>query len=654
MYISNIRQVLMPILCCCFIFPASGQRGYLLDTVEVIATRIPLQIRETGRNITVITSEQIAMMPAQSIDEVLQAIPGLEVQSRGGFGVQGDLLMRGSTFTQVLVLVDGMRLNDPLTGHFNSYVPVSLPEIERIEVLRGAAAALYGADAVGGVINIMTKTFTAQENGQEIGGTLNYGSHELVNGQLGFYLNKGRTAFGGGVSMNQSKGEPIPERSIDPANPLEAYRTSFDIKTIGFSVSHVLSKNLAVRARSAYDHRLFDARYFYTSSPLDKSSEKVANWWNRLQFRHTTGKGFTDLNVAYKNTTDEFVFNPDFPSTNNHRTRLLNTTLNHLREINRNITLMAGLQADRRSIQSNDRGDHADWHMGIYGMGVYRKKELNLTISLRGDYDENYQFEFTPQLNVSYVLPGITFRGSAGRSIRAADYTERYVSNNLPNLSPGRNLGNPDLLAENGWTEEIGVDLLVNPQWVLKATGFARQSDNLIDYILANEKAIGSVSEAGILQPNADYYFAQNIEDVRTFGIELESDLVHMIGDDKYLTWNVGYTYLNTSNREDVISVYISNHARHLVTTSLAIQWGRFDIGINGLYKNRNIRQAPAIGRELSPDYQLWNIRTGFRVIDHLDVQLQVRNLFDVQYQNILGAPMPGRWVMAGFRWQFE
>src|SRR5690606_14879192 len=90
-----------------------------IDTILVSGSQIPLTIRETGKNITVLRPEEIRQMPAISIDEILQLVPGVEVQSRNGFGAQADILMRGSTFAQVLVLVDGMRLNDPLTAHFN-------------------------------------------------------------------------------------------------------------------------------------------------------------------------------------------------------------------------------------------------------------------------------------------------------------------------------------------------------------------------------------------------------------------------------------------------------------------------------------------------------------------------------------------------------
>ena len=88
----------------------TAQTEYLIDTVYVSSTQVPLKINETGRNITIITAQQIEAMPATSLDEILQTVPGLEVQSRGGFGVQGDILLRGSTFTQVLILLDGMKL----------------------------------------------------------------------------------------------------------------------------------------------------------------------------------------------------------------------------------------------------------------------------------------------------------------------------------------------------------------------------------------------------------------------------------------------------------------------------------------------------------------------------------------------------------------
>jgi iron complex outermembrane receptor protein len=123
-----------------------------LEEVQIVTGRLGMAESRTGRHVTVIGSGRISSLPINSIDEILRYVPFMEVQSRAPFGAQADFLMRGSTFNQVLVLVDGMRINDPLTGHFNGNIPVPLAEISRIEVYRGPASAIYGPDAVGGVV----------------------------------------------------------------------------------------------------------------------------------------------------------------------------------------------------------------------------------------------------------------------------------------------------------------------------------------------------------------------------------------------------------------------------------------------------------------------------------------------------------------------
>src|ERR1044071_3542229 len=101
-------------------------------------------------------------LPVHSLDELLRYLPGIEVQMRGPMGSQADIVLRGGTFQQVLVILDGLRLNDPNTGHFNSYIPIAPAEIDRIEILKGASYAIYGSEAVGGVISIFSKTFAAK------------------------------------------------------------------------------------------------------------------------------------------------------------------------------------------------------------------------------------------------------------------------------------------------------------------------------------------------------------------------------------------------------------------------------------------------------------------------------------------------------------
>ena len=139
-----------------------------LETVNLYSSFIDLNGEESGKNVTVINASDIDNYSFNSIDELLKLIPSIEIQSRGGFGTQSDLVLRGTTFNQSLVLLDGMRINDPLTGHFSMYIPINSHEIYQIEIIRGGGSSVYGPDAVGGIINIITKTFKENYNNDEV------------------------------------------------------------------------------------------------------------------------------------------------------------------------------------------------------------------------------------------------------------------------------------------------------------------------------------------------------------------------------------------------------------------------------------------------------------------------------------------------------
>src|SRR5688572_19963513 len=99
-----------------------------LDPVTVTASLNPARSSQTGRNLIVIKGERFAQLPVHSIDELLRYVPGIELQARGPMGAQSDIILRGGTFQQVLVIVDGVRVNDPNTGHFTTYIPIRSEE----------------------------------------------------------------------------------------------------------------------------------------------------------------------------------------------------------------------------------------------------------------------------------------------------------------------------------------------------------------------------------------------------------------------------------------------------------------------------------------------------------------------------------------------
>ena len=237
--------------------------------------------------------------------------------------------------------------------------------------------------------------------------------------------------------------------------------------------------------------------------------------------------------------------------------------------------------------------------------------------------------------------------------MRAADYTERFVSNNLQNLTPGRSLGNPDLLAETSWSAEIGLDYRVADNWTLSSTLYSRWSDDLVDYISTNESDIGVVSEVGNLVADENYFFATNIADVQIRGVEFESNVKLPLGGSANLAIHNSLSVIGQNSSLETVSVYLSNTAKFFSTNRVSLQTKRFDLNLTGLYKNRNARVSEAIGANLAEDYFLVNASAFFKLNDQIKFGAHMINVGDVEYQNILGAAMPGRWFRGSVNWAF-
>ncbi len=645
---AMLRYLMLALGWWAFGLPTQAQPGmgeFVTDTVPLQTSRLAQTMTEVGRQATVITAEEIGRLPVQSVNELLRYVSGVEVQARGPFGAQADVLMRGSNFNQVLMLLDGMRLNDPLTGHFNGYLPVSLPEIARLEVLRGPAASLYGADAVGGVIHIITKTFAPVQRSTDARtqGQLGLGQYGLTTGQMGFFLPGKRLTVGGGLSSNRTDGQPLPPDSL--------FRSDVATYTASLSARADWGRGWRAMARAAFDQRLFHARYFYTRSSFDESREQVRQGWVQGRLAHQGNQSQTYLDLAHKVMEDSFLFNPAFPA-NVHRTQFSNLQLHHQQHLSSELQLASGLQLSRRSIVSSDRGDHQDLHAGAYAMAFWQPvSDLSLTGSLRGDYDSNYGFELLPQVNVAYLLlDRLNLRASAGRSIRAADYTERYIGFELPGvITPGRNLGNPELEAERSWSYEAGLDGYLWPFLKLSGTGFYRQGRNLIDYVLTPGRAYIQPEK---VEPDSLYFLTQNLDSLDTYGTELELQLTHYWDRNLSLRYRAGLLWVQSVSSQDLPSKYLANHAQTLLTQRLSLQLRRFHLAVTTLYKQRDTERAVAIGVALAPSYLLVNAQLSYELAPGLALFGQVQNLTNTRYQDILGAYMPTRWALGGLRWQ--
>jgi iron complex outermembrane receptor protein len=617
-----------------------AQEEVELNPVTVTATLQPVSVSQTGRNLIIIDGARFQTLPVQSLDELLRYVPGVEVQARGPMGAQSDLVLRGGTFQQVLVVLDGLRLNDPITGHFSSYIPIAPAEIERIEVLKGASSALYGSDAVGGVVHIITKTFAAKSgmgNRKSLGATVLGGEWGLLHTSAGGYYKSGKTAVAGGFLSNNSKGQP-----------LRGTRGFFNVNTASISINQVLNEQWQVSLRSAWDRRRFGAQNYYTISPADSADEKVISFWNQLQLRYQKGTHKLSVHGGFKKVEDEFRFNSK-AQPNNNRSTLYQALALYEHNFFKTSYLTTGLQFQNRLIKSNDRGNHSVKQAALFTVLQQRiGTALNLTPALRLDWDERSGTELIPQLNVSYKLAEFQLRGSAGKTIRQADFTERYNNYNktlIPNLN---RVGNPDLRAETSFSYEAGIDLFAGKNIKIAATFFQRDHNNLIDFA---STPFSQMPRQQNLSPDGTYFLAKNIASVVTTGVETDIQFLQNLERNRQLLLNAGIVFLNSETGNTVPSLYIASHANFLTNFNLSYTTPLWSVGLTGLYKDRKQQAAPAIKADVSKDYFVLNARAEAFVIKRkLSLLLQIDNLLDRTYSDLLGAQMPQRWLMGGAR----
>lgn len=625
-----------------------------LDSIEVTATRIPTLIKESGKSVSIITHEDIEAMPVTSVDELLQSLPGVNLNSRNAFGVQADIGMRGSTFAQVLVLVDGIRINDPLTAHFNNNIPVSMSEIERIEIIRGPAATSYGADAVGGIIHIKTRTFVNRSDTTRefsSSGNIGYGEHSLFLTDAGFHGQLDKLQISGGIKTSISDGQTFQNPNFGQVESADqTYRNDFNLQTYTLSAAYQFSDKWRLYSRIGYDKRDFSAKYFYTGSTFDESYEETESIWTQLALSRTGEMHQTDLNIGYRNGSDYFLFNPALPA-NEHTTGQYAFSLNHGINLDNDLRLSVGTQGFHKTIESTDRGNHENSSIGFFTiLSKQLTEHLKGTASARLEYDENFGTEFLPQVSLAYPLENVSFRSSFGKAIRAGDFTERFVSTQIEDLSPGRNLGNADLEAETSYTIDFGVDIYPYDGLTISNTAFYRTSDNLIDYTVTNSNAI---SNSDNLQPDAEYYYATNVSDSRTFGVESLVGKYFALANSRFLHAEVNYTYLYTTNDAGDVSKYIANHPKHDLSVILSYQGEYFGVTSTSHLIKRNSESLSAINGRIQSDYFLSHLKVEAMPFskNRVSFYMKVHNLLDTDYQEILGAQMPGRWVMAGLQW---
>jgi iron complex outermembrane receptor protein len=606
-----------------------------LSEVVVTASMLPQQEKETGRNIVSIKGSSLQNLPISSIDELLKYLPGIETQQRGPAGTQSNIIIRGGTFQQVLVIIDGIRINDPLTGHFNSYIPLHPEDINRIEIIKGAASAIYGSDAIGGVVNIITNGLQ-QKNNHKLSVGSKWGSYNSRSNNFWWGVQKEKWKLSVSSQQNKADGENLRGTS-------GYYNNSF----YAANFNYAFASNWKLHILYANDSRDFNAQNFYTTFKSDTASEIVKSNWTQMGLSKQYTHKIVKFDVAYKNLSDRFRFNPA-GSFNENKTSLFVAQGSVQFTRNTNHQIVTGAQWIHKKIRSNDRGNHDLAHGAAFLIATHKlPKNIFINESLRIDWDQNYGWIIIPQINGSWVNGNLTTRASIGKGVRDADFTERYNNYNKSIVTSG-SIGNPYLQAEKSWSYELGADYRMGPNFKWGATLFMRDQNNLIDWTPTPYPMMPRQSNLVI---NGSYSLATNVSSVKTKGIETDLTYNKKWGEDYELNLSTGLVWLSSTSPNKTPSFYISSHARFLWNEQIIFRARKLQLSVNSVYKIRNTQTASAINATLSPNYFLVNSKCAYLFNKRKgNVFLEVTNLTNTAYSDLLGAIMPSRWIAAGFQ----
>lgn len=615
------------------------EKNYDLDPVTITTSINPEKVSQTGRDLLVIKGERFANLPVHSVDELLRYLPGIEVQTRGPMGAQSDIVIRGGTFQQVLVILDGLRLNDPNSGHFTSYFPIAPAEIDHIEILKGAASAVYGSEAVGGVIHIITKTFAAKYSDNKKANAIvqiTGGEYNFLNLNIGGFYDNGNTSVSGGLLTNTTSGQA--QRGT---------KGFVHNNTASISFYHHFSERWELKMRAAYDDRDFSAQNFYTTFVSDTATEHVTTSWNQLALVHNGNKDRLSLSVGYKYLKDQYKFSSGV-TPNKNKSKLTQALLTDEWKLTEKTAITSGIQYINNKIASNDRGDHSiNQASGFAVVNQQFASYFFVSPAVRLDYSDGYGWELDPQINLSFRKNNLQLRGSAGRTIRDADFTERYNNYNKTFVSSG-SIGNPNLHAEHSFSYEVGADYFLLNNLKFSATYFKRNQKGVIDWVTT---PYADMPRKTNLNPTGNYALAENISEVNVKGFETEIQFSKPLQNGQQIWTSVGLTWLNDKSNSSTPSFYISSHAKFLNTFDVLYASKLFSLSVNGLYKKRNPASSGANIAKVSSDYFVLNAKAEAHVVKKLlSAFVEADNIFDKSYADLLGSQMPGRWLMGGIK----
>ncbi len=616
---------------------------YDLEEIEVSARRSPALYSQIARIVTVVGSKEIEAAPVQNVQDLLEYVAGVDVRQRGAEGVQTDVSIRGGTFDQTIILLNGINISDPQTGHHNFNLPVSLNQIQRIEVLEGPAARVYGPNAFSGAINIVTKKPGSEKLSLNIGG----GSHRYFNanastgfftGKLGHFLSAGRKSSSGYIE-----------------------NTDFAVSDAFYS-SLLESEKGTFVFQLGYSEKGFGANSFYTPV-YPNQYEQTKTYFSSAKWESTSALHFTPA-IYWRRHRDKFeLFRKEAPdwytSHNYHRTDVFGANLNSWVQWSLGKTSL-GAEWRSENILSNVLGEEIQSPVKVPGEDAFftKSKSRNTTslflehayyrrgLTVTGGLMANHISENTTGLNVfpgieisHQLFTGLKIYSSFNSSLRMPTFTDLYYSGPT-------NIGNPDLKPEKSASVEGGIKL--NRQFIQgHLVVFYQNGKNIIDWV--------KMESGEIWQP-------RNLTRLKSFGTEfrIQFNLKDLAGN--HFPEKISISYFNNNLEkisQDFISQYVLDNLKNKLVITVNQELSKNLLIYFGVtYQDREGTFTEYVSNNWGKEKQyapfwLFDGKVSYKY-KNISIFISANNIFDRKYYDVGNVIQPGRWLKTGISYKLD
>ncbi len=598
-----------------------------LNEVIINQNRLQIPFSKQSKNIQILTQEDIQRLPNRSINELLTNIPGVDVRQRGPFGSQADISIDGGSFEQTAILLNGVKITDPQSAHHNMNLPIPLEAIERIEIIRGPAARIFGINALTGAINIVTKKIESNQISAQVYGGSSFKDNEQTKTgkyygkgvQLGAQFNTGQTNHGLYFGHEDSNGQ--------------RYNTASNNNKLYYDGTYQPNESNQIKADFGYIDNQFGANGYY-AAPTDKEAyEQVKTAFTSIQSKHQLNKDLSiSPRISNRYNEDEYWYLGKSTSKgrSKHYSNVFGAEVNAALEQHYG-TFGLGLESRFERINSTAIGSHSRENYGGYlEFKTEAIAKLMLNAGAYVNYNSKFGWQVFPGLDLGYnMTEHWKFVLSAGSAQRIPSFTDLYTNQTA-------NIGNPDLTSENAYQIESGVKYL-SERIVAQVSYFHRKITDFIDW----QKTEGGATEGAVIPWKPSNIGKNTVDGINT---SFRYQLSDPTASTKYYT-TISYNYLNpkTTINDGMHSKYAIENLRHQVILNFTLN-----------HKNWMLTTANRFNERISyKSYFIADIRAAYQ-FSELNVFADIQNIFDKSYIEAAAVPMPGRWFSLGAKYKFN